>query len=108
MKSVQENLKRIEKHGKGLFWTLACLVLFVTALYVFLLNTASENGVRWREGEKEIASFGADISELESRYLSLKQSITLKMAYARGFQDVGTIRFVSAQKGGAVATAKEI
>ncbi|MEK7170173.1 MAG: hypothetical protein AAB767_02710 [Patescibacteria group bacterium] len=108
MKSVQKNFKKIEEHGKGVFWTLACLVLLVTSFYVYLLNTTSENGVRWGKVEKEIASFGADISELESRYLSLKQSVTLKVAYDKGFRDVQTVRFISTQKVGAVATAREL
>ncbi|KKW11676.1 MAG: hypothetical protein UY50_C0008G0002 [Parcubacteria group bacterium GW2011_GWA2_49_9] len=108
MKSVQKNLKKIEEHGKGVFWTLACFVLFATSLYVYLLNTTSENGARWGKVEKEISSRGANVSELESRYLSLKQSVTLKVAYAKGFEDVKTVRFISTQKVGAVATAKEI
>lgn len=87
---------------------MACLVLLLTSLYVYLLNTASENGARWSKAEKELSSLGANISELESHYLSLKQSVTLKVAYAKGFEDVKTVRFIATQKGGTVATAKEI
>ena len=71
------------------------------------LNTTSENGVRWGKVEKEIASFGADISGRVAVFIA-KQSVALKVAYDKGFRDVQTVRFISTQKVGAVATAREL
>ena len=108
MKTIKKNLKRFEKHGKKLFWSLACLLLLATSFYVYLMNTAALNGVRWEGAEKEITSIEATVSELESEYLSLKQSVTLSTAYAMGFEDVKAIKFISAKKVGTVAAVNEI
>ena len=108
MKTIKKNLKRFEKHGKKLFWSLACLLLLATSFYVYLMNTAALNGVRWESTEKKVTSVEAAVSELESKYLSLKQSVTLSTAYALGFEDVKTIKFISAKKVGTVAAVNEI
>ncbi|MSU56004.1 MAG: hypothetical protein EXS51_01705 [Candidatus Taylorbacteria bacterium] len=108
MKSVQKNFKKIQEHGKVLFWLLTSVLLLVTTFYVYLVNTAAMNGVRWSKTEQNIKSVEAVVSDLESQYLSFKQSVTLKVAYAKGFEDVKAVAFISAEKLGAVATAKEI
>ena len=108
MTSLQHNLRWLNKNGKVLFWSFACLLLLLLTGYVYLINTTTQNGVRWGKTEQTIASLGAKVSELESRYLSLKQSVTLSMAYARGFEDVKAVKFISARKIGTVATSKDI
>lgn len=108
MKALRKNLKRLDKHSKGLFWSLACLLLLMTSVYIYLVNTAALNGVYRGKAEQKVTSVGAEVSELESRYLSLKQSVTLSLAYARGFEDVKTVKFISTPKVGAVARANEI
>ncbi len=87
---------------------MACMVLFAASFYVYLINTTSMNGVKWREAETNVSTYGAAISELESTYFSLKHSVTIGMAYARGFENVKVVRFISAQKVGTVAIANEI
>lgn len=108
MKTLQHNLKWFDKNGKGVFWSLAALLLLMTAWYVYLVNTAALNGVHWSNTQEDIRGRGAAVSELESRYLSLKQSVTLSLAYAKGFEDVKNVTFIGAEKVGTVATAKEI
>ncbi len=108
MKAIQKNLKKIDEHSKGMFWFLASSLLLMTVWYVYLVNTAAFNGVRWSKAEEGISSLGATVSELESSYLSLKQSVTLSLAYAKGFEDVKDVTFISTEKVGSVATAKEI
>ena len=108
MKTAQKNLKWLEKNGKGVFWSFACMFLLVATCYVYLINTATHNGVRWGKAEEAITAIGATVSELESRYLSLKQSVTLSMAYEKGFQDVKAVMFISARKVGTLSNALEI
>ncbi|MEK7087695.1 MAG: hypothetical protein AAB891_00205 [Patescibacteria group bacterium] len=108
MRVSRKHPKWLNRNRKNIFWSLACLLLLVTSFYIYLINTAALNGVRWKNGEGEIASLGADVSELESYYLSLKQSVTLRMAYAKGFEDVKAITFIPAQKIGAAVSANEI
>ena len=108
MRALQQNLKWLDKNGKTLFWSFFCMVLLMTAGYVYLIQTATQNGVRWGKAEQTIASLGATVSELESTYLSLKQSITLSLAYAKGFKDVKAVRFITTEKVGTVASASAI
>jgi len=108
MKTTQKNIKWLNKNGKSLFWSLACLLLAVTSVYIYLVNTAALNGVYRGKAEQNVTSVGATVSELESRYLSLKQSVTLSLAYARGFEDVKAVKFISTPKVGAVARVNEI
>ena len=108
MKSFSKKLKKIDRYSKGLFWLFTCLLLLTTSMYVYLVNTAAVNGVRWGDAEQELGSLGATVSELESKYLSLKRSVTLATAYEKGFEDVRTVTFINTQKVGPVAAATEI
>ena len=98
----------MDKYGKTLFWLCAGMVFLLASFYVYLVNTATTNGVRWGTADLEIGTKGAVVSELESHYFLLKQSVTLAKAYAEGFEDVKAVRFISAKKVGTVATANEI
>lgn len=108
MRTPKKNFKWLQKNRKNIFWSLTCLFLLATSFYIYLMNTAALNGVRWRNAEEKIASLGATVSEFESYYLSLKQSVTLKTAYARGFEDVKAVTFIPARKVGVVVSANEI
>lgn len=106
MQALQKNLKWVDANGKAVFWSFVCMLFFMATFYVYLINTATRNGVSWSKAEQSIASIGAHVSELESSYLSLKQSVTLSLAYAKGFEDVKTVRFIGAEKVGTVATVQ--
>ncbi len=96
----------MDTNGKTVFWSFVCMLFFMVTCYVYLINTATRNGVSWSKTEESIASIGSHVSELESSYLSLKQSVTLSLAYAKGFEDVKAVRFIGAEKVGTVATAQ--
>ena len=108
MKSLRRKLNKVEAHGRILFWSLACLLCTVTSFYVYLVNTAAWNGIRWNKAGQEIAERAARVSELETRYLSLKKSVTLSRAYAMGFENARAVRFIEIQKVGTVARATDI
>lgn len=111
MKHMQMSGRKAERAGeqrKMLFWSLACLLLTVTSFYVYLVNTATWNGIRWKKAGQEVARHSARVSALESRYLSLKKSVTLSRAYALGFEDARAVRFIETRKIGAVARATDI
>jgi hypothetical protein len=91
-----------------LFWSSVCLLFAVSALYVYLVNTATWNGIRWKKASQEVAGRVAQVSELETQYLSLKKSVTLPRAYALGFEDARAVRFIETQKVGVVARVTDI
>ena len=108
MKTLTKNISIIEQHGKSVFWSLTGLLLLVVSLYVYLVNTAAMNGVRWGHVQQETAELEARLSELEAKYLSLKQSVTLASAYENGFQDVTEVTFINTHKVGIVAKSSEL
>src|SRR3989338_2365277 len=108
MKRFQHTFTWFDENRKQLFWLLTCLVLLFASCYVYFVNTAALNGVRCGVAEQEITTLGGEVSELESTYLSLKQSVTLSLAYERGFEDIGAVKFISTEKVSAVAKTNEI
>lgn len=104
----KKSIKRADERGKGIFWSLACLLFVVASFYVYLVNTAAWHGLQWKKAEQEFSALTARVSGLESSYLSLKKSVTLPLAYAMGFEDVRAVRFIGARKVGAVARGNGI
>ncbi len=98
----------MDRNGKVVFWSFVSMVLLIVVFYVYLIKVTTHNGVKWSKAEEAIASVGATVSDMESTYLSLKQSVTLSLAYAKGFEDVRAVRFIGAEKVGSVATASTI
>lgn len=84
-----------------------CLLLLTTACYVYLVNTTAMNGVRWGQAQQSTTAISSRVSALESTYLSLKQSVTLPLAYAKGFADVKHVTFIDPHKAGTVARATD-
>ncbi len=108
MRTSQRKTERADGQRKMLFWSLACLLFAAASFYVYLINTATWNGIRWKKAGQEITRRAAQVSELETRYLSLKKSVTLSRAYALGFEDARAVRFIETQKIGVVARATDI
>ncbi len=98
----------MDTNGKAVFWSFVSMLLLLMVVYVYLFNVSTRNGMKWSKAEEAIASVGATVSDLESTYLSLKQSVTLSLAYAKGFEDVRVVLFIGAEKVGSVATANTI
>ncbi len=104
MKKKYKNfIQKIDEYRKGLFLLfLVAFFVFISG-YIYLVNTAARNGVRWSAVEKEISTARGTVSELESSYLSLKRDITLSLAYDEGFEDARGVTFVSSKILGTIA-----
>ena len=78
-----------------LFWIFSSLIILAILLYGYFLNTAIGSVVA-REGiEAEMSRVNSVIGDLESEYLALKSSITLDIAYSKGFQSITPSNFIS-------------
>src|SRR3989344_533633 len=96
MKLVSKKaMQKIEERRKGIFWSLACLLFALSTLYVYYVNTAAMNGVRWQEAEQKTVSLGAEVSRVEGKFLTMKKSVTLARAADMGFVDARGIVFLS-------------
>lgn len=108
MRITKKNSAQPSERRKQFFWLFAGLLFAFVSLYVYLVNTAAVNAARWRETEQKISSSAAAVGELETSYLSLKQGVTLSLAYQKGFEDARAVRFISGKTIGAIVRNNEI
>lgn len=45
--------------------------------------------------EQDISSLSSDLGELEYRYMTLRNGVTLDLAYTKGFQDAEPTQFLT-------------
>ena len=78
---------KIQKFQKPAVWVLLVLNIALAGGYVYAVNRTVFNVVASTKAEKALAESSATSADLESRYVSLNNKITLDFAYAQGFQD---------------------
>lgn len=78
---------KIQKFQKPVVWMLLCLNLALVGGYVYAVNRTVFNVVATTKAKKALAQSSATSADLESRYVGLKNKITLDFAYSQGFQD---------------------
>jgi len=83
---------------RTLFFVLLSLLVLVFLAYVFLVNKTVMNVVERERVEKDIASLSSSMGELEFKYIGLKNSITLDLAYEKGFSDAIPTSFLAREK----------
>ncbi|MDD5050429.1 MAG: hypothetical protein PHV93_01650 [Candidatus Pacebacteria bacterium] len=91
-------ISRTEKfnhYQKLLFASALLLLVGFVCSYVYFLNDTIHNVVERQKAETRIASIRGAVGELESRYIVLKDSITLDLASSLGFQTVQNPVFIS-------------
>jgi hypothetical protein len=94
LKLQMKNTKKISGRQKGALWSLFFLLFALSTLYVYYVNTAALNGVRWKEAKQSATALQAEVSQLESSYLSLKKGVTLARASDLGFINVPGVVFL--------------
>lgn len=92
----------IDTRRKGIVWFFATVLLFGASAYIYCIQTATLNGASWNTVEQEVGELRGSVSELESRYLSLKRGITLSVAYQNGFKDADSVAYITTKTLGAV------
>ena len=77
------------------FWTLAMIVAACLVVYVYAVNATVRNTVARATLEQNTTSIASQIAEMEFSYIGEKNTISLQMAYARGFQNVTSPLYIS-------------
>ncbi|KND48927.1 MAG: hypothetical protein AB200_00670 [Parcubacteria bacterium C7867-005] len=77
------------------FWTLTSLCALSLVIYIYGINATVHNTVTRQNMEKQVSSITTALGEMEFKYISLKNSISLEVAYEKGFKDVDTPVFIS-------------
>ena len=80
---------------KKMFAILLASIVLSVLLYVFFIGVMSVSAAQRGGLETQIRVTSANISELESEYMSLEGGITLSYAYLLGFDEPKEIAFAT-------------
>jgi hypothetical protein len=80
---------------KILFFVFAALLVATFGFYVYLVNATIMNVVAREKVESTISELSTTIGDLEFKYISLKNNITLDLAREKGFTDASPTAFLA-------------
>ncbi len=72
-------------------------------LYIFAVSSAVSNTVSRESLERQVGTLSARIGEMEFKYIGLKNSVSLAVAYDHGFKDVSAPVYVARAKAPALS-----
>ena len=93
-KNIKNKILSIEYSERKAFWYLVLFVVFFSGFYIYFVNSAIINVVERQKIEREIASIGSRVSDLETSYLSLNNKINFDYALSLGFVKVEKEKYV--------------
>jgi hypothetical protein len=80
---------------KATYWVLAAVLVVSFGIYVYFVNQTIWNVVQRQRLETQMTGLNNRLSELEFKYISMENDVTIDKAYALGFKDVNEPKFVS-------------
>jgi hypothetical protein len=80
---------------KTIFWTLIGLLFICSAFYMYSINATIHNVVQRENLEGQASQLALSIGSEEFRYISMRNSVTLPLAYSLGFKDSSAKTFIS-------------
>jgi len=93
-KAITNKLNKIEDLQKKMFWASLLITVFFATAYGLLVRDTIMNVVGRQNMEKEISALASSVGSLESDYISLKNNVTLELAYSKGFVANNSQKFV--------------
>lgn len=78
-----------------LFFALASILVVIFGFYAYLINKTIMNVVAREDVERNISELSSSIGELEFKYMTLRNGITIDLAYTKGFLDAEPSQFIS-------------
>ena len=91
--------------GKTIFWTLLGIFFLCAGFYMYFINSTVHNVVTRQNMEKEAGQLALKIGSEEFQYITMRNAITLPLAYSLGFKNVSVKTFVSRDASPSVAYA---
>lgn len=79
---------------KKIFKILMFYTIFLTGTYLFFVGGIVFNIIAKKETQSEIRTLTSNISELESKYLAMTNSVNIKEAIAKGFVAGGNVNYI--------------
>ena len=80
---------------KTIFWVLLGVLFLCASFYMYFVNSTIHNVVTRQNLEKESTQLTLKIGNEEFQYITMRNSITLPLAYSLGFKDVSVKIFIS-------------
>lgn len=80
---------------KTIFWTLLAILVLCAGFYMYCINTTVHNIVIRQNLENDASSLALTIGSEEFKYITMRNGVTLAMAYSLGFGDVKEKTFIS-------------
>ena len=85
----------IQGREKQIISVLLLTLVFTILLYSYFLGQTVFKIIAREKLEHQISEARSAVAALEVNYLALKNKVTLNFAYAAGFSDVATTKFIS-------------
>lgn len=98
----------LHRYRERLFAILLAAILITLASYVFLIHKAVVNIVARETTVEKISAKSSKVAELEGKYFTIKNSITLEVAHQKGFKDVSISNYISKKSVTAMASQHEL
>lgn len=95
-------------YREKIFTILIVAILISVCVYVFLLQKAIVNVVERQKLSTQTKSLSVQVGDLEEKYFSIKNSITLDLAHSRGLKDAEVISYISKKSLTAMALPNEL
>ena len=82
-------------HRVRFFWILVAISALSMFTYIYAINATARNIATGQDLERRVAKVSANLDSLEFSYITLKNNVTLELAYERGFREVKNPLYVS-------------
>lgn len=96
--AIAQNINDIMKFKEKIFFALVGGIAIFVFSYIYFLHGAISNVVAREDIVKEDRAVSTQVSELESKYFQVKNTINLKLAHEKGFKDSEVVSFISTKK----------
>lgn len=80
--------------GSGAFWLVVSAIVLVALAYVYSVNRTVIFVAERNDIESKIVAYRTDISNLESRYISERNSVTLELAHSLGYGEAEDVTYI--------------
>jgi hypothetical protein len=80
--------------GSGLFWLAIAAISIVAVAYVYSVKSTVIFVAERNSIESQISAVRIAISDLESKYISERNSVTIELAHSLGYSEAGDIVYI--------------
>jgi hypothetical protein len=107
-KTLVTNMNNVFRYKEIIFIFLISAISASLCAYIYFLHDAIANVVERENIVKKTRILSTDVSELETKYFSVKSKINIELAHEKGFQAAKNTSFISKKSVTAMVTHNEL